>query len=78
MTGQIETGVVVADGPACVPLTSGETAAVRILGIEQFRKVLDRAEAGQNVGILVSGIDDEDVAKGETLHGDCTPEPVTD
>lgn len=74
LTGQIESGTVVVGGAACVPLNSGETAALRVEGIEQFRKVLDSATAGDNVAILVTGVDEDDVAKGKNLNGDCTPE----
>lgn len=72
LTGQVASGAVVVGDPVCVPLQNGETAARKVDGIEMFRKVLDRAEKGQMVGILVQ-VDKKQVEKGAMLHGDCEP-----
>jgi translation elongation factor EF-Tu-like GTPase len=70
LTGQVATGSVAVGDLVCVPLQNGETAALGVDGIEMFRKVLDRAEQGQMVGILVD-VDKKQVQKGALLHGDC-------
>jgi elongation factor Tu len=76
MTGRVDTGSIAPGDAVCVPLTSGETVAREVDGIERFRKMLERAEAGQFVGILVTGVDSKDVKKGESLHADCEIEIV--
>jgi translation elongation factor EF-Tu-like GTPase len=70
LTGQVATGSVTVGDTVCVPLQNGETAALGVDGIEMFRKVLERAEQGQMVGILVH-VDKKQVEKGALLHGDC-------
>ena len=59
--------------PVCVPLHNGDTAARTVDGIEMFRKVLERAEKGQMVGILVA-VDKKLVEKGAMLEGGCEAE----
>jgi translation elongation factor EF-Tu-like GTPase len=71
MTGKIATGVLNSGDTVCIPLVSGDMTARPVKGIEQFRKILEHAEAGQMVGVLVEGIDRKDIAKGENLHADC-------
>jgi len=48
---------------------------VVVTGVEMFRKVLDRAEAGDNVGLLLRGIEKEDLERGMVLAapGSITP-----
>lgn len=72
LTGQVASGAVVVGDPVCVPLQNGGTAALNVDGIEMFRKVLERAEKGQMVGILVQ-VDKTLVEKGALLHSDCEP-----
>jgi elongation factor Tu len=38
-----------------------------ITGVEMFRKILDRGEAGDNVGLLLRGIDKEDIKRGMVI-----------
>jgi translation elongation factor EF-Tu-like GTPase len=71
MTGRIDTGSIQTGDTVCVPLASGETVASEVSGIELFRKMLDNAEAGQNVGILVTGINRKAIKKGAILHANC-------
>jgi len=71
LTGLVSSGVINVGDTVCVPLESGGTAAHKVGGLEMFRKLLERAEAGQNVGILIEGIDHKAVKKGGTLHSDC-------
>ena len=70
LTGQVATGSLEVGDTVCVPLQDGETAAQTVDGIEMFRKLLERAEKGQMVGILVQ-VDNKLVEKGALLHSDC-------
>jgi len=76
MTGQVASGSIVVGDQVCIPLTNGETAARTVDGIEIFRKLLDRAEKGQMVGLLVQ-IDKDLVEKGALLHRNCEFEEVS-
>ena len=71
MTGRVESGSVETGDTVCVPLVTGEVLSRKVEGIELFRKELERAEAGQTVGILVSGVDIKQVKKGEQLTTNC-------
>jgi len=71
MTGRVGSGVVEVGDTVCVPLESGDTAAHEVMGLEMFRKQLESASAGQNVGVLIEGIDRKSVLKGGTLHAGC-------
>ncbi len=73
MTGRVETGAIESGDTVCVPTTSGETLSRKVEGIEQFRKIMDRAEAGQMVGILVTAVNSKEVEKGAELNSDCEP-----
>ena len=73
MTGRVETGAIESGDTVCVPTTSGETLSRKVEGIEQFRKIMDRAEAGQMVGVLVTSVNPKEVEKGAELHSDCEP-----
>ncbi|HHY09158.1 MAG TPA: elongation factor Tu [Firmicutes bacterium] len=74
-TGRVERGVIkVGDEVVIVGLTE-ETKKTVATGVEMFRKLLDQAEAGDNVGILLRGIDRESVERGQVLAkpGSITP-----
>jgi len=73
-TGRIETGVVnTGDEIQIVGLGEGRKAIVT--GVEMFRKILDRGEAGDNVGLLLRGVDKEEVRRGQVIAkpGSITP-----
>ena len=70
LTGQVASGSLAVGDTVCVPLQGDEIAARTVDGIEMFRKLFDRAEKGQMVGILVD-VDKKQVEKGALLHGDC-------
>lgn len=72
MTGRVSTGVITAGDVVCVPLKSGGEAARKVEEIQLFRRVLERAEAGQHVGLLVSGIGKDDIHIGGTVTSGCT------
>jgi len=74
VTGRIESGVVnVGDELEIVGVK--ETAKTTCTGVEMFRKLLDRGEAGDNVGVLLRGTKREDVERGQVLAkpGSITP-----
>jgi elongation factor Tu len=66
VTGRIEQGKVsVGDTIEIVGLTN--TASTTVTGVEMFRKLLDDAQAGDNVGVLLRGTKKEDVQRGQVL-----------
>jgi elongation factor Tu len=66
VTGRIERGTVrVGDAVEIVGIRA--TVATVATGVEMFRKVLDEARAGDNVGILLRGVDRDDVERGQVL-----------
>ncbi|MET0251345.1 MAG: EF-Tu/IF-2/RF-3 family GTPase, partial [Novosphingobium sp.] len=73
VTGRVETGIVkVGDEVEIVGLK--DTRKTVVTGVEMFRKLLDRGEAGDNIGALVRGVAREDVERGQVL---CKPGSVT-
>jgi len=72
VTGRVERGVVnVGDELEIVGIR--DTKKTTCTGVEMFRKLLDRGEAGDNVGVLLRGIDREGVERGQVL---CKPKSV--
>ena len=65
-TGRIETGVVKV-GDEVQILGLGEDKKSVITGVEMFRKILDEGEAGDNVGLLLRGIDKQEVKRGMVI-----------
>ena len=66
-TGRIETGVVhVGDEVEIVGLGEEPKKTV-VTGVEMFRKLLDQGEAGDNVGLLLRGIDKKEIKRGQVL-----------
>ncbi len=69
VTGRVERGVInVGDEVEVVGIRP--TQKTTVTGVEMFRKLLDRGEAGDNVGILVRGLKRDDVERGQVL---CKP-----
>jgi elongation factor Tu len=76
-TGRIERGIVkVGDTIDIVGLTTDVRQTV-VTGVEMFRKTLDMGQAGDNVGVLLRGIDKEDLKRGEVLAEPGTITPHT-
>jgi len=76
VTGRVERGVVnVGDEIEIVGIT--DTSKSICTGVEMFRKLLDRGEAGDNVGVLLRGIKREDVSRGQVLAAPGTIKPHT-
>ena len=66
-TGRVERGVVkVQDEVEIVGLATEKKKTV-VTGVEMFRKLLDQAEAGDNIGVLLRGIDRKDIERGQVL-----------
>ena len=73
VTGRIEQGVVkVGDKVEIVGIT--DTLETTVTGVEMFRKQLDDAQAGDNVGLLIRGIEREQVQRGQVI---CKPSSIT-
>jgi elongation factor Tu len=74
VTGRIEQGVL-NNGDNIEIIGIRDTQDTVCTGVEMFRKLLDRGEAGDNVGALLRGIDKEDVQRGQVLAapGSITP-----
>ena len=73
-TGRIETGVAhVGDAVEIIGMSS-EKLTSTITGVEMFRKLLDEGEAGDNVGLLLRGIDKTQIRRGMVI---CAPKSVT-
>ena len=69
-TGRVERGQVkLQDEVEIIGLTT-ERAKTVVTGVEMFRKLLDQAEAGDNIGVLLRGIDRKDIERGQVL---CKP-----
>ena len=76
-TGRVERGVVkVGDSVEIVGIHP--TMATVVTGVEMFRKLLDQAEAGDNIGTLLRGITRETVQRGQVLAKPKTVTPHTD
>jgi len=73
-TGRIETGLI-KTGEQIEIVGLGEKPKTSVVtGVEMFRKILDRGEAGDNVGLLLRGIDKSDVKRGQVI---CRPGTIT-
>lgn len=74
-TGRIETGVINTADEVDIIGMSTEKLKTTITGVEMFRKILDRGEAGDNVGLLLRGIDKKDIRRGMVIAapGSITP-----
>ena len=73
-TGRIETGIANTGDPVEIIGMGAEKLTSTITGIEMFRQILDRGEAGDNAGILLRGIAKEDIKRGMVI---CKPGSVT-
>jgi elongation factor Tu len=73
-TGRIETGVANTGDSVDIIGMGAEKLASTVTGVEMFRKILDRGEAGDNVGILLRGIEKSDIKRGMVI---CKPGSVT-
>ena len=73
-TGRIETGVANTADEVDIIGMGAEKMKSTVTGVEMFRKILDRGEAGDNVGILLRGVEKTDIKRGMVI---CKPGSVT-
>ena len=66
-TGRVERGMIKLGEPVEIVGLTDETKKTVVTGIEMFRKLLDFAEAGDNVGTLLRGIDKKEIERGQVL-----------
>ncbi len=76
VTGRIERGVINLNDPVEI-VGIRPTASSTVTGIEMFQKTLDQGQAGDNVGILLRGVDKKDVIRGQVLSAPGTIKPHT-
>ena len=74
-TGRIETGVINTGDPVDIIGMGAEKLKSVVTGVEMFRKILDRGEAGDNAGLLLRGIDKNEITRGMVIAkpGSVTP-----
>ena len=73
-TGRIERGVINSGDPVEILGMGAENLKSTVTGVEMFRKILDYCEAGDNVGLLLRGIEKTDIKRGMVI---CKPGSVT-
>ena len=66
-TGRIETGVINTGDVVDILGMGDEKMSSTITGVEMFRKILDRGEAGDNVGLLLRGVDKNEIRRGMVI-----------
>jgi elongation factor Tu len=66
-TGRIEAGIINTGDPVDIIGMGEEKLTSTITGVEMFRKILDRGEAGDNVGLLLRGIEKTDIKRGMVI-----------
>jgi elongation factor Tu len=74
-TGRIETGVIHTGDPVDIIGMGAEKLKSVVTGVEMFRKILDQGEAGDNAGLLLRGIDKDEITRGMVIAapGSVTP-----
>ena len=77
VTGRIETGTIHVNDPAEIVGFRDKPLSTVVTGVEMFRKLLDQGEAGDNVGLLLRGVDKKDVKRGEVIAKPGTITPHT-
>jgi len=66
-TGRIETGIIHTSDPVDIIGMGAEKLKSVVTGVEMFRKILDEGEAGDNVGLLLRGIDKDEIRRGMVI-----------
>jgi elongation factor Tu len=75
VTGQVEQGVINTNDPIELVGMQDEKLKSTVTGVEMFRKILDRGEAGDNVGLLLRGIEKDQVKRGMVVAAPGTITP---
>lgn len=73
-TGRIERGVIKTGEPVDILGMGAENLKSTVTGVEMFRKILERGEAGDNAGLLLRGIEKDQIRRGMVI---CKPGSVT-
>jgi elongation factor Tu len=76
-TGRIETGVINTGDEVHIIGLGEEARKTVVTGVEMFRKILDKGEAGDNVGLLLRGVDKDEVKRGQVIAQPGTIKPHT-
>ena len=76
-TGRVERGTLVVSDEVEIVGLSEESRKVVVTGIEMFRKLLDQAEAGDNIGALLRGVQRNEIERGQVLAKPGTINPHT-
>jgi elongation factor Tu len=66
-TGRIETGIIKVGDPVDILGMGAEKLKSVVTGVEMFRKILDEGEAGDNAGLLLRGIDKDEIRRGMVI-----------
>ncbi len=66
-TGRIETGIINTGDPVEIIGMGAEKLKSVVTGVEMFRKILDRGQAGDNAGILLRGVDKKEITRGMVI-----------
>ncbi|MFO0435498.1 MAG: elongation factor Tu [Sphingobacteriaceae bacterium] len=74
-TGRIETGVINSADPVDIIGMGAEKLSSTVTGVEMFRKILDYGEAGDNVGLLLRGVEKKDIKRGMVIIKPGTVKP---
>jgi elongation factor Tu len=77
-TGRIERGVINTGNEVDIIGFNSEKLKSTCTGVEMFRKILDRGEAGDNVGLLLRGIEKKDIRRGMVISAPGSITPHTD
>ena len=77
LTGRIETGVIHVGDPVEIIGLNDKVITSTCTGVEMFRKLLDEGEAGDNVGLLMRGVDKKEVKRGMVVAKPKTVTPHT-
>ena len=76
-TGRVERGIVKMQDEVEIVGIRAERQKTVVTGVEMFRKLLDQAEAGDNIGVLLRGIDRKDIERGQVIAKPGTINPHT-
>ncbi|HBC85037.1 MAG TPA: elongation factor Tu [Clostridiales bacterium] len=76
-TGRVERGVVKLQDEVEIVGLANESSKTVVTGVEMFRKLLDQAEAGDNIGVLLRGVQRDDIERGQVLAKPGTIHPHT-
>jgi len=77
-TGRVERGMAKVNDPVEIVGMTEKPRTTVITGVEMFRKLLDSAQAGDNVGVLLRGVDRKDIERGQVIAKPGSIKPHTD